>query len=46
MPEHVHTHCGKRMLDEYEAPPLDAAADEALSDFITRKKASMPDANY
>jgi len=36
----------QRMLDEYEAPPLDAAADEALSDFITRKKASMPDANY
>jgi trimethylamine---corrinoid protein Co-methyltransferase len=33
----------KRMLREYEAPPLDQAIDEALLDFIERRKASMPD---
>jgi trimethylamine--corrinoid protein Co-methyltransferase len=33
----------KRMLREYEAPPLDPAIDEALQDFIGRRKASMPD---
>ena len=33
----------KRMLREYEAPPLDPAIDEALLDFIARRKASMPD---
>ena len=33
----------KRMLAEYEAPPLDPAIDEALLDFIQRRKASMPD---
>ena len=33
----------KRMLAEYEAPPLDPAIDEALLDFIARRKASMPD---
>ena len=33
----------KRQLAEYEAPPLDAAVDEALLDFIARTKASMPD---
>ena len=31
------------MLAEYEAPPLDLAIDEALRDFIARRKASMPD---
>jgi trimethylamine--corrinoid protein Co-methyltransferase len=34
----------KRMLAEYEAPPIDPGVDEALLDFIARKKASMPDA--
>ena len=34
----------KRMLADYEAPPIDPAVDEALLDFIARKKASMPDA--
>jgi trimethylamine--corrinoid protein Co-methyltransferase len=34
----------KRMLADYEAPPIDPAIDEALLDFIARKKASMPDA--
>ena len=33
----------KRMLREYEAPPLDEALDEALLEFIARRKASMPD---
>jgi trimethylamine---corrinoid protein Co-methyltransferase len=33
----------KRMLAEYEAPPIDPGVDEALRDFIARRKASMPD---
>ncbi len=33
----------KRMLAEYEAPPIDPAIDEALLEFIARRKASMPD---
>jgi trimethylamine--corrinoid protein Co-methyltransferase len=33
----------KRMLAEYEAPPLDEGIDEALQDFVARRKASMPD---
>ncbi|MDH3632855.1 MAG: trimethylamine methyltransferase family protein, partial [Gammaproteobacteria bacterium] len=36
----------KRMLAEYEAPPIDPAIDEALLEFIARKKASMEDAWY
>jgi trimethylamine---corrinoid protein Co-methyltransferase len=36
----------KKMLAEYEAPPLDPAIEEALQDFIARKKASMPDATH
>ena len=35
----------KRQLTEYEAPPLDPAVDEALQDFIARKKAAFPDSN-
>jgi trimethylamine---corrinoid protein Co-methyltransferase len=35
----------KRMLAEYEAPPIDPAIDEALQDFIARRKASMPDSD-
>jgi len=34
----------KTMLAEYEAPAIDPAVDEALLDFIARRKASMPDA--
>jgi trimethylamine--corrinoid protein Co-methyltransferase len=34
------------MLSEYEAPPLDPATDEALRDFVARKKAGMEDAWY
>jgi len=36
----------KKMLTEYEAPPLDAAIDAELVDFIGRRKAEMPDALY
>ena len=36
----------KKMLAEYEPPPIDPGIDEALREFIERKKASMPDANY
>ena len=36
----------KKMLAEYEAPPIDPGVDEALRDFIERKKASMPDATH
>ncbi len=34
----------KKMLADYEAPALDPAIDEALTEFIEKKKASMPDA--
>ena len=34
----------KRMLAEYQAPEIDPGVDEALLEFIARKKASMPDA--
>jgi trimethylamine---corrinoid protein Co-methyltransferase len=33
----------KRMLAEYEAPPIDPGVDEALGEFIAKRKASMPD---
>jgi trimethylamine--corrinoid protein Co-methyltransferase len=33
----------KRMLREYEAPPIDPGVDEALIEFIARRKASFPD---
>ena len=36
----------KRMLEEYQAPPLDPAVDEALLDFMNRRKASFPDMDY
>jgi trimethylamine---corrinoid protein Co-methyltransferase len=35
----------KKMLAEYEAPPIDDAVDEELRDWIERKKASFPDSN-
>ena len=34
------------MLEEYEAPPIDAATDEALQDFVRRRKEELPDAWY
>jgi trimethylamine--corrinoid protein Co-methyltransferase len=33
----------KRMLREYEAPPLDEGIDEALLEFIAKRKAAQPD---
>ena len=33
----------KKMLADYEAPPIDPGVDEALLDFVARRKASMPD---
>jgi trimethylamine--corrinoid protein Co-methyltransferase len=36
----------KAMLASYEAPPIDPAIDEALRDFIDRKKESVADAWY
>jgi trimethylamine--corrinoid protein Co-methyltransferase len=36
----------KKALAEYEAPPLDEGINEALGDFIARRKASMDDAWY
>lgn len=36
----------KETLAQYEAPAMDEATDEALKDFIARKKASMEDAWY
>jgi trimethylamine--corrinoid protein Co-methyltransferase len=35
----------KRMLREYEAPPIDPGVDEALQEFIAKRKASMPDSD-
>ena len=34
------------MLNEYEPPPLDSAVDEALLDFIDRRKGSFEDRDY
>ena len=36
----------KKTLADYQVPPMDEATDEALNDFITRRKASMDDAWY
>lgn len=35
----------KKQLAEYSAPPLDPALDEALLEYIAKKKASAPDSN-
>ena len=32
------------MLAEYQAPEIDPGVDEALKEYIAKKKASMPDA--
>jgi trimethylamine---corrinoid protein Co-methyltransferase len=36
----------KRLLRDFEDPGLDPAVDEALREFIAKRKASMPDQNY
>ncbi len=35
----------KKMLNDYEAPSLDPAIDEALIEFMVKRKASFPDSN-
>jgi len=35
----------KKMLSEYEAPPIDPGVDEALLEYIAKKKAAVPDSN-
>jgi len=35
----------KKMLAEYEAPAIDPGVDEALKEFIAKKKAAVPDSN-
>jgi trimethylamine---corrinoid protein Co-methyltransferase len=35
----------KKQLAEYEAPPMDQAVDEALLDYMNRRKASFADSN-
>ena len=39
------TRVWKKMLAEYEPPPIDDAVDEELREWIERKKASFPDSN-
>ncbi len=36
----------KRMLNEYQPPPMDPATDEALLAYMEQRKSSMPDASY
>ena len=36
----------KQLLAEYEAPPIDEGVDEALREFVAKKKAATPDASY
>ncbi len=36
----------KKMLGEYEAPALDPAIDEALTEFVVRRKAEFEDRDY
>jgi trimethylamine--corrinoid protein Co-methyltransferase len=33
------------MLAEYEAPPIDPGIDEALLEFIAKRKAAFPDSD-
>jgi trimethylamine---corrinoid protein Co-methyltransferase len=35
----------KRQLEQYQEPPLDPAVDEALLEYIKRRKDSFPDSN-
>lgn len=36
----------KKMLNEYEAPPIDPSIDEALQEFMTRRKSEFADREY
>ncbi|TLZ02801.1 MAG: hypothetical protein E6K33_04270 [Gammaproteobacteria bacterium] len=33
----------KSLLEAYQPPPLDPARDEALREYVTRRKRAMPD---
>ena len=37
------TEAAERLLKTYEPPPLDPAIDEALQDFIQRRRRELPD---
>ena len=34
------------LLNQYEPPPIDETTDEALNDFVARRKSELPDAGY
>jgi trimethylamine--corrinoid protein Co-methyltransferase len=36
----------KAALEDYQAPAIDESVDEALQEYIKKRKASFPDANY
>ena len=36
----------KKMLAEYVPPPMDPAIDEALLDYMAKRKAESPDSNF
>jgi trimethylamine--corrinoid protein Co-methyltransferase len=40
--ERANARC-RRLLQEYQAPPLDPAVDEALTEFVTKRKTERPD---
>ncbi len=44
--EHRANALWKRMLERYEAPPIDPGVDEALREFMAKRKAAIPDASY
>jgi trimethylamine--corrinoid protein Co-methyltransferase len=35
-----------QLLKEYQAPPLDAAKDEELKEYVDKRKTEIPDAWY
>jgi trimethylamine--corrinoid protein Co-methyltransferase len=34
----------KKLLADYQKPPIDPAIEDALNDYVARKKAASPDA--
>ena len=36
----------KKMLQDYEAPPIEASIEDGLQDFMARRKAQSPDSSY
>jgi trimethylamine--corrinoid protein Co-methyltransferase len=45
-PERRATPCWKAMLEAYEPPRMDPGTTEAIEEFVTRRKANMPDVWY